>query len=107
MFLVFCSDADGCPLRSGDRKADGFLQHFLLIYVRVKCLLAYIVLQATTVHVCYLDLSRILHDLIFRDTSQSLCSRAWALQHRHAFWRAWVLVFGRRHCERSHRYYHG
>jgi hypothetical protein len=76
MFLVFCSDADGCPLRSGDRKADGFLQHFLLIYVRVKCLLAYIILQATTVHVCYLDLSRILHDLIFRDTSQSLCRHA-------------------------------
>lgn len=51
------------------------------------------------------DLSRLTHDAIFKDKSQSLCARAWQLQHHSSFWRAWVNVFGKRHCERSYRYY--
>jgi len=54
-----------------------------------------------------LNLSRILHDLLFKDASQSLCSRAWQQQDQSRFWRAWVWVFGRRHCRRSYVYYHG
>lgn len=51
------------------------------------------------------NLSRILHDLIYRDVSQSLCSRAWG--HRaHPFWAAWVWIFGAAHCEQSHQWYH-
>lgn len=50
------------------------------------------------------DISRITHGLIYRDTDESLCSRAWRLRDR-PFWRAWVAVFGRGHCERSWRYY--
>jgi len=51
-----------------------------------------------------LNLSRILHDLLFRDTSQSLCSRAWDRRHKRG-WALWVWVFGARHCERSWRWY--
>lgn len=54
-----------------------------------------------------LNLSRILHDLLFEDASQSLCSRAWQQRETSTFWRAWVFVFGRRHCRRSFHFYHG
>jgi hypothetical protein len=47
-----------------------------------------------------------LHNLIFSDTHESLCSRGYRLQGKHRFWRAWVVVFGKRHCEASWRYYH-
>jgi hypothetical protein len=50
--------------------------------------------------------SRIVHDVSFRDTSESLCSRAWRLQGDSRFWRAWVRVFGRDHCQTSYRHYH-
>lgn len=50
--------------------------------------------------------SRIMHDVSFRDTSESLCSRAWRLQGDSRFWRAWVRVFGRDHCQTSYRHYH-
>jgi len=52
-------------------------------------------------------ISSLLHDLIWSDTSQSICSRAWQRQHDSRFWRAWVWVFGRRHCERSWRRWNG
>jgi len=50
--------------------------------------------------------SRIVHDVSFSDTSESLCSRAWRLQGDSRFWHAWVLVFGRDHCQKSYRHYH-
>jgi hypothetical protein len=50
--------------------------------------------------------SRIVHDVSFRDTSESLCSRAWRLHGDNRFWRAWVRVFGRDHCQTSYRHYH-
>lgn len=48
------------------------------------------------------DLSRIIHDRLFRDTSESLCSRAYRLRHHSRFWRAWVFVFTERHCRASY-----
>ena len=45
--------------------------------------------------------SHFIHNLIFKDTSESLCSRAWRLQHRSRFWKVWTYVFGRRHCAAS------
>jgi hypothetical protein len=52
-------------------------------------------------------LSQIFHDIIFKDTSESLCSRAWRLQHTSRFWKFWTRVFGRVHCYRSYmRYWH-
>lgn len=53
----------------------------------------------------YKDISRRLHDAIFSDTSESLCSRAWRLQNVSIFWRIWVKVFGVEHCERSYLFY--
>lgn len=50
--------------------------------------------------------SRIMHDVSFRDTSESLCSRAWRLQGSSRFWAGWVRVFGRDHCQKSYRHYH-
>ena len=46
-------------------------------------------------------LSRITHDLIFKDTSESFCSRAWRKQDVSRFWKAWTYAFGRRHCAAS------
>jgi hypothetical protein len=51
--------------------------------------------------------SRRIHGVCFRDADQSLCARAWSLRHTSPFWAAWVAVFGRAHCERSWRFYHG
>lgn len=45
--------------------------------------------------------SQILHDMVFADTSESLCSRAWRLQNQSTFWWSWTYVFGRKHCYRS------
>ena len=47
------------------------------------------------------SLSQIVHDMIWTDTSQSLCARAYDLRDVSAFWRAWVIVFGERHCRAS------
>ncbi len=52
------------------------------------------------------DTSRVLHDLIYTDASQSLCARAWALRETYAFWAAWVMFFGKHHCRTSWDYYH-
>jgi len=51
--------------------------------------------------------SRLIHDLLFPDTSESLCSRAWRLQRQSRFWLGWTYVFGRGHCQKSHRHYWG
>lgn len=48
------------------------------------------------------DLSRIVHDLIFDDASQSLCARAYEKQGQSKFWRLWVRCFGETHCKRSY-----
>ncbi|MCC6303596.1 MAG: hypothetical protein IT545_00210 [Rhodobacteraceae bacterium] len=50
-------------------------------------------------------LSRLTHDLIFHDVSQSLCARAWEMRDRHRFWRGWVRFFGPRHCRDAFRYH--
>ena len=47
-----------------------------------------------------------IHNRIYTDTSESLCSRAWRLQGDSRFWRAWVRVFGPDHCQKSYRHYH-
>ena len=52
------------------------------------------------------DLSRLAHDSLFRDKSQSLCSRAYERQDE-TFWRLWVCVFGLKHCRKSWQHYHG
>ncbi len=51
-------------------------------------------------------ISRRLHDVSFRDTSESLCSRAWRLQDRSTFWLTWTYIFGRSHCRNSWEHYH-
>jgi len=51
--------------------------------------------------------SRILHDRLFDDVSQSLCSRGWWLRDRHPFWRGWVRFFGPAHCRAAFLYHHG
>jgi hypothetical protein len=53
------------------------------------------------------ELSRVMHDCLFSDTSQSLCSRAWQRRNVSRFWAAWVRIFGQAHCARSYRHYHG
>jgi len=50
-------------------------------------------------------LSRIAHNVSYRDTYESFCSRAWRLQDESYFWVAWTYVFGRRHCAASFKYY--
>jgi hypothetical protein len=52
------------------------------------------------------DLSRLTHDLIYRDHSQSLCARAWQRRNISTFWRLWCRVFTDAHCEASFRHYH-
>lgn len=51
-------------------------------------------------------ISLIMHNAIFKDTSESLCSRAWRLRNQSRFWNAWTHVFGRIHCWRSYARYH-
>ena len=51
-------------------------------------------------------ISLIVHNAIFKDTSESFCSRAWRLREQSTFWWSWTYVFGRKHCRRSYeRYY--
>lgn len=50
-------------------------------------------------------LSRLAHDLIFDDRTQSLCARGWWLRDAHPFWRRWVKLFGPAHCRDSFRYW--
>jgi hypothetical protein len=51
------------------------------------------------------DLSRLTHNIFFRDADQSLCSRAWTYRNEHWFWAIWVRIFTTRHCERSYRFH--
>lgn len=53
------------------------------------------------------NVSLFLNRVSFRDTHESLCSRAWRMRGRSAVARAWVKVFGRGHCFRSYVYYWG
>lgn len=53
------------------------------------------------------NVSRLTHNLLFRDSDESLCSRAWRLQDDHSFWLGWTFIFGREHCRKSFRYYWG
>lgn len=46
-----------------------------------------------------------IHNRLFSDTHESLCSRAWRLEQRSWFWRGWVRIFDRRHCEASWCWY--
>lgn len=44
-----------------------------------------------------------IHNAIFNDYKQSLCSRAYWLHTMYPFWRVWTIVFGRKHCERAYK----
>lgn len=47
------------------------------------------------------NISRIIHNIIWSDHDQDLCSRSiWK------DWHLWQRVFGRKHCETSYFYYH-
>jgi hypothetical protein len=48
-----------------------------------------------------LNLSRVLHDALYRDASMSLCARAWDRREVSRFWRAWCALFGADHCRKS------
>lgn len=52
-------------------------------------------------------LSRLAHDRLFDDVSQSLCARGWWLRDADPFWRAWVKVFGPEHCRAAFHHHHG
>lgn len=45
------------------------------------------------------------HNLLFRDSHESLCSRAWRRQDHSRFWWLWTRLFGRRHCAESWDWY--
>jgi hypothetical protein len=47
------------------------------------------------------DISRIVHGLHFKDTNESLCSRAWRLRDSSLFWALWCKAFGQKHCRES------
>ena len=53
------------------------------------------------------SLSRVANNCLFDGPSESLCSRAWRLRGQSKFWMCWVRVFGRIHCAKSFREYHG
>lgn len=50
------------------------------------------------------DLSRISHRLA-TGQNRSWCARAWENRNTCVFWRLWVRIFGKRHCETSWRRY--
>lgn len=50
-------------------------------------------------------LSRVIHDALYDDASQSLCARAWARRDASGFWALWVRIFGERHCRESWRWW--
>lgn len=52
------------------------------------------------------NLSRLAHNRVFRDTDESLCSRAWRRQEDVPFWALWVRVFGRVHCHQAFQFHH-
>lgn len=52
------------------------------------------------------NLSRRVHNTIFRDTDESLCSRAWRLRRASFFWASWVRAFGPAHCLEAYQVHH-
>lgn len=52
------------------------------------------------------NLSRQAHNALFRDTDESLCSRAWRMRHASPFWAGWVRLFGHEHCRKAHEIHH-
>lgn len=51
------------------------------------------------------DVSRLIHDAIFKDTSQSLCARAYERRDVCTFWRVWYRLFGPTHCAKSYEHH--
>lgn len=51
-----------------------------------------------------MQISRITHDLFFKDKSQSLCSRAFDNKFK-GFWKIFKILFGYSHCEVSWKRY--
>ena len=52
------------------------------------------------------DLSCLIHNRIFDDVDESLCSRAWRLRRTSRFWAGWVGLFGSNHCRASFMWHH-
>lgn len=48
-----------------------------------------------------MTVSQLLHWIIFRDDSTSLCGRAWRYREESRFWAGWVVVFGVNHCSEA------
>lgn len=46
------------------------------------------------------------HNRIFDDVDESLCSRAWRLRGKSMAWALWVAIFGRSHCQNSFKWHH-
>jgi hypothetical protein len=53
-----------------------------------------------------LDLSRIMHNRIWSDVDESLCSRAWRYRTTSTLAAVWVVVFTPDHCRRSFYWHH-
>jgi hypothetical protein len=51
-------------------------------------------------------ISVFLHNRIFDDVDESLCSRAWRLRNNSMGWAAWVILFGAAHCQNSFKWHH-
>lgn len=51
-------------------------------------------------------LSYYTHNLIFSDTRESWCSRAWRLHTQSRLWCVLLVVFGPQHCLSSYLHYH-
>lgn len=47
------------------------------------------------------DRSRAVHDAIWPGPSMSICARAWEYRLVSHWWWAFVVIVGRKHCERS------
>lgn len=47
-----------------------------------------------------------IHNRIFDDVDESLCSRAWRYRLKSRFWAVWVAVFGTMHCQNSFKWHH-
>lgn len=47
-------------------------------------------------------ISRITHDIFYKDFSQSICSRAYSKKDEHYFWNIFVRIIGHKHCYESY-----
>ncbi|UUV43246.1 hypothetical protein RCCWILLIS_74 [Rhodobacter phage RcCWillis] len=52
------------------------------------------------------NISRLIHNHIWDDVDESLCSHAWRLRNVSRFWLIWVFVFGHAHCRTSFQWHH-